>query len=354
MSNKVFNGFVDPQSAEIINLRAAKTIDQMKELQAAGVADANGMGLLLTPQFEREIADITRGRGVLGQLLSMTPAVGHPARYFEQAILPNGQAFSDPRTLSFTNANNGANLRVEKAAFVRALTGGIQFGLFDQQTQAQTSIFPQLVAKDLKDMLTGLYRTADIALWNGTAANLTDGASIQFCGIQTQITNTFAVATGSDIVDAIRTKVAQMMSNPNVTVKPTHIFLNPMLLDIIEKEIKNASTTSKMIDAGEVEVVPGVTVRAINTVAGKLPLVPAWEMATKAGTAAGTTDYPIAILSMDLIENLFISPNGSSDAQLFKLGLVSDLADKYQAVMFQTGAIVKHAGLAHAFGYVNR
>lgn len=349
MSNKVFQGFVDPQSKEITNLRAAKSLAELNELKATGVADYQNFGVLLTPQFEKQISDITRGRGVLGQLLSMSPAVGHPARYFEQEVLPNSGAFSDPRTLTTTAANNGANLRVEKAAFVRALTGGIQFGLFDQQTQAQTSIFPQLVAKDLKDMLTNMYRTADVALWNGTAANLTDGASVQFCGIGTQITNTLTIAKGADIVDAIRTKVAQMMSNPAVLVKPTHIFLNPMLLDIVEKEIKNSATTNKMVDAGEVEVIPGITVRAINTVAGKLPLVPAWEMATKAN---GTdTDYPIAILSLEHIENQYI---GSPNAQLFKLGLTPDLADHYQAVLFQTGAIIKHASVAHAFGYVTR
>ncbi|UJF36535.1 hypothetical protein [Paenibacillus hexagrammi] len=344
---KSFNmGFVDPQS---VNLRAAKTIKEITDLQAAGAADYNNMGILLTPQFEKEISDIQKGRGVLGQLLSSSPAVGHPHRYFEQESGPNGQGFSDPRNLTFTSANNGAGLRVEKAAFVRAMTGAIQFGIFDQQTAGQTSIFPQLVAKDLKDLVTGLYRAEDFALWNGAATSLTDGASIEFAGIKNQVTNTLAIAKGADIVDAIRTKVAQMMADPNVAVKPTHIFLNPMLVDFIEKEIKNASQTMKMVDAGEVEVVPGVTVRAINTVAGKLPLVPDFTMLTQVN---GTdTDYPFAIMSMEHVESAYI---GSPDAQMFKLGLSADLADKYEVVKFSTGAIVKHAAKAHVFGYVTR
>lgn len=356
MSNghMIVSGFVDPNAGDLVNLRAAKTLGEIAELKAAGVADYNNFGALLTPQFEKEIKDIARRRGVLGQLLDkqQTPAVGHPHRWFEQYSLPNGPGFTDPRTITVTAASNGGTLRQEFAAFVRALSGQINFGLFDQQTAAQTSIFPQLVAKDLKDLITAVYRAEDLGLFTGTAANLTDGASTQFCSVSTQVTNTIQVNPGASIIDSIRTKIATMMANQNVVVKPSHIFVNPLLLDLIEQEVKNAATTMREVPAGVAEVVPGITVPQINTAAGPLPVIPAWEMSTKASTVPGaTTDYPIFIASMDLIEKAYV---GSPDVQVYKLGLVNDLADKYVAVKFSTGAIVKAAGYAHAYGYVSR
>jgi hypothetical protein len=348
------NGFVDPNAGELVNLRAAKTLGEIAELKASGVADYNNFGALLTPQFEKEIADIARRRGVFGQLLmkNAVPAVGHPHRWFEQTGIPNNQGFTDPRNIAPTAANNGGTLRQEFAAFVRALTGQINFGLFDQQTVAQTSIFPQLVSKDLTDMIKGLLFTEDKAMFTGNATSLTDSSSTQYCSIPTQVTNTIQVNPGASIIDSIRTKIAQMMSNLQVQVRPTHIFVNPLLLDLIEQEIKNAATTMKMVPAGETEVVPGVVVPRIMTAAGPLPLVPAVEMPTRASTVNGaTTDYPIFIASMDLIEYAYI---GSPDVQVYKLGLVSDLADKYVAVKFATGPIVKAAAYAHAYGYVSR
>lgn len=342
--------FTDPNSQELVNLRASsKTLDELK-----AAADYQNFGALLTPQFEREINDIARRRGVFGQLLDaqQTPATGHPHRWFDQYALPNTGGFSDPRTLAVTAANNGGSLRTEFAANVRALTGQINFGLFDQQINAQSSLFPQLVAKDLKDMITAVYQAEDLGLFNGTAANLTDGASVQFCGIKTQASNAVNVAVGVSIIDSIRTKVASMMANTTVVVRPTHIFVNPLLLDIIEQEVKNSATTFKNVLARETEVVPGIVVNELMTAAGPLPIIPAWEMASKVnGGDATKTDYPVFIASMPLVEKAWV---GQSGIQVYKLGLTSDLADKYLAVTFNTGAILKAAAYAHAFGYVTR
>lgn len=344
--------FTDINSSEILSLKAAsKTLDELK----AAATDYQNFGALLTPQFEREINDIARRRGVFGQLLDAqsSPATGHPHRWYDQYVLPNTGAFIDPRTLSgTTSASNGGSLRTEFSANVRALSGQINFGLFDQQINAQSSIFPQLVAKDLRDMLTAVYQAEDLGLFNGTATSLSDGASVQFCGVKTQATNAINVAVGVSIIDSIRTKVAQMMANTTVVVRPTHIFVNPLLLDLIQLEVKNSSTTFKNIMAREVEVVPGVVVNEIMTAAGPLPVVPCWEMATRVnGGDATKTDYPVFIASMPLIEKAWV---GAPGVQVYKLGLVNDLADKYVAVAFNTGAILKSASYAHAFGYVTR
>ncbi|WP_407310531.1 hypothetical protein [Desulfosporosinus sp. SB140] len=356
MSNNRYQvGFVDRDDEGLTKIYAkgVVTLKAAADLKAAAT-DYQNFGTLLTPQFEREIKDIARRRGVFGQLIEQqqTPAVGHPHRWYEQYVLPNTGGFTDPRNITPTAANNGSSLRTENAANVRALTGQINFGLFDQQTAAQTSIFPQLVAKDLKDMITAIYQAADLAYFTGAATSLTDGSSVQYCSLKTQITNTIQVNPGASIIDAIRTKIATLMASQVVVVRPTHIFMNPLLVDILEQEIKNAVNTMKQVPAGETEVVPGIIVPAIRTAAGIIPVIPAWEMATRVSSVQGaSTDYPLMICSMDLMEQGWI---GMPEIQIYKLGLVSDLADKYVAVIFNTGAIVKGASYAHSYGYVSR
>lgn len=348
--------FMDPNAELLTSVRASsKTLGELAQLKAAGATDYQNFGALLTPQFEREINDIKRERGVFGQILDkmQTHATGQPHRWYDQTVLPNTGAFSDPRTIAVTAANNGGTLRIENSALVRAVTGQINFGLFDQQINAQSSIFPQLVAKDLKDSITAVYQSSDYGLWNGTATSLSDSGSVQYCGIKTQATNTIQVNPGVSIIDSIRTKIATMMASQQVVVRPTHIFVNPLLLDLIEQEIKNAQNTMKAVPAGEVEVLPGVVVRAIFTAAGSLPIIPAWEMSTRASSVSGaSTDYPIFIAQMNQIEKAYVGP--TPDLQVYKLGLVTDLADKYVIVGFNTGAILKAASYAHAYGYVSR
>ncbi|MCZ8512410.1 hypothetical protein O9H85_08180 [Paenibacillus filicis] len=357
MSNHITQPtFTSLSNPELASIRAGKavTLQKFVELKAAAT-DYQNFGVLLTPQFKREINDIKRERGVFGQLLDkyQTRATGQPHRWYDQYVLPNTGGFVDPRNIqAVTAANNGSSLRTEFYAQVRALAGQINFGLFDQQVNEQSGIFPDLVAKDLKDMLTAVYQAEDLGLFTGTATGLTDTTSVQYASIKTQAQLTLQVNPGVSIIDSIRTKVANMMANQTVVVKPTHVFVNPLLLDIMEQEIKNAANTYKEVLAKDVEVLPGIAFDGIRTAAGTLPVIPCWEMSTKTSTVTGaSTDYPIFVASMNQIEKGWV---GSPDIQLYKMGLSTDLADKYVAVTFNTGAILKAPAYAHAWGYVSR
>jgi len=65
-----------------------------------------------------------------------------------------------------------------------------------------------------------------------------------------------------------------MVSNSSFAVRPTAIYANPVLLDLIEREMKsefNVVLSTKEISAG-------VTVKTLSTQAGDLPLIPEWTL----------------------------------------------------------------------------
>jgi hypothetical protein len=321
-------------------------VEQLGYVNLSAAADYLGNGAIEVPIFQREISDIVRRRGVLGQRLEQfgayRPATGNPSRWFQQVALPNNQAYTDPRNITPVASNN--TLRQEFSLQIKALTGQINFGLFDREVTQQQGLYTQLQAKDLEDMVTGLYQLEDLHLWTGSAPSITDTTSPDICGLQTQITNT-ATNTSGSIVDFIRTQIAKMVANQSWVVRPTAIYLHPLLLDLIEQEVKNQPTTLHNVMLGTMEAVPGVEVSAMNTAAGKLPLIPAWELPATPNQSDNTkTDYPCFIISENMLEYHYV---GDKNVRVFQLGLQSDLQQKFVAVKF--GAIVaKYPNVAHA------
>ncbi len=310
----------------------------------AAAADYLGNGAIFVPEFQPEIVDIVRRGGVLGRRLNNVRATGHPTRYFEQTAIGTAN-FTDPRTISTTLTGP---TRAEKSAMLKAVTAGIDFGLFDVEVTAQQSEFAYLVAKDLKDMVNGLNVLHDKKLWNGNDTSLTTPTTVEYMGLLSQITSTSAVAKGASVVDAIRRQIATMVANETYDIKPSAIYMNPVLLDELEKEVKNAPNTFKNVLADLYEVVPGVQVRQMITAAGLLPVIP--EPYLLSTTSGADTLYPVGILTENLIEYHYVT---APEPRVFILGKVSDLATKYRAVKF--GApIAKGASYAHNIMTVTR
>jgi hypothetical protein len=120
------------------------------------------------------------------------------------------------------------------------------------------------------------------AVWTGTDTSLTTPTSNQYVSALTQITSTGAVAQGASIIDGLKAQVAQMAANTTYVMKPTAIYIDPILGDYIDREAKAAQITFD-----KVEVTAGVWVRTIQTQVGPLPLV-ADPFLSAAITAAGT------------------------------------------------------------------
>jgi hypothetical protein len=310
------------------------------DLMAA--ADYLGPGAVEIDRYQTEIFDIVRRRGVFGQRIKQVPATGHPSRFFEETAIPAptaAQAFMDPRSI---NPVAVQPTRIELSVPLKALVSQINYNLFDLEVGAQQSQFAYLQAKDLADAVDGLMRTHDVALWNGTDTSLSAPTTAQYFGAIGQIEaggNTVTIGTTKSIVDGLKSTVAQMVANSSYQVRPTAIYANPVLLDLIDQEMK----TEFNVVLNTVEITGGFRVKALSTQAGELPLIPEWALGYTGTPGSGSAVLPAYIVSEDLIEYHWLTdPN----PRVFKLGLPNALTQQHVVVKF--GApVVKGANFAH-------
>ena len=292
--------------------------------EIAAAADYFGPGALETPHYEQEILDLVRRRGALGQRARRVPGTGQPSRYFEQTRIASG-TFRDPRNLQFVASNDPT--RRERAVTIKALQSGINFGLFDVEVTRQQGQFSQLVAKDIIDTTQGVLRTSDMALWNGSDSDLAAATTLEYVGLLTQINRTASIASTASIVDGLGAEVASMMANTSFVVRPSAIYVNPVLGNLIDQEERLNHR-----QMGKVEVTAGLRVNALATQAGDLPLIPDWALGSVASaTESGKTDYRAVILMEELVELHYIT---TPDPRVFPLGLEGNLATRYSIVLF--------------------
>lgn len=320
---------------------------QFLDLNAA--ADFMGPGAVEVNRYQNEITDLVRRRGAFGQRIKQVPATGHPSRFFEQTAIPlltAAQAFVDPRSIVTTVASP---TRVERSVPLKALVSQINYNLFDVEVGSQQSQFAFLQAKDLADAVDGLLRVHDVALWNGNDTSLSTPTTTQYYGATAQIAgggNVATIATTDSIVDGIKGVVAQMVAGSSFEVRPTAIYANPVLLDLIDREMKSQFN----VVLSTTEVVGGLKVKTLSTQAGELPLIPEWSLSYTGTPGSGTAVLPAYIVTEDMIEYHWLTdPN----PRVFQLGLTGSLASQMVAVKF--GAIVvKGANYAHYKVNVNR
>lgn len=321
---------------------------QTKMMSLDGAADFLGTGAIEVPEFEREIFDVLRRSSIPLQRIKATRATGHPHRYFEQTALAAAAAV-DPRNLSATSTGP---TRVERPAFIKAVTAQSNLSLFDKDVTEQQGQFASVVAKDVDDIISAVELKRASMLWQGTDTSMSSPTTLEWMGGLSQVTQQFTVAAGASIIDGLKTAVATMVANQTYVVRPSAIYLNPLLADFIDQEAKASRIT---LDSQE--VVAGVTVAAISTQVGKLPLIGDPFMPTTAagGTAFGFSALPsgirgfyAAILMESEIEIPYIS--GKEDnplPRLFQLGLVGNLSGQFVGLKFDT-VIFKGPSYAHA------
>ena len=317
------------------------------ELYAA--ADYIGPGAVEVPMYQTEITDLVRRRGLFGQRIKQVPATGHPSRFFEETGIPAPSAstgFVDPRNIV---APLVSPTRVERSVPLKALVAQINYNLFDIELGRQQSQFAYLQAKDLTDTVDGVLRTHDVALWNGNDTSLSSPTTAQYFGAAAQIGaggNSVTIGNSQSIVDGLKSAVAQMLSSTSYGVRPTAIYANPVLLDLIDREMKtefNVVLSSREISAG-------FTVKTLSTQAGELPLIPEWTLPYTGTPGSGTAVLPAYIVTEDLIEYHWLSdPN----PRVFQLGVPGSLASQYVVVKFG-GLVVKGANYAHYQVLVDR
>lgn len=313
---------------------------QARFIELSAAADYYGPGALETPRYRQEILDLVRRRGVLGQRVSRVPATGQPSRYFEQTRIVSG-AFADPRNMAFSPS--GDPTRRERGVTVKAITAAQSFGLFDVEMTRQQGQFAQLLAKDVLDSVSGVLRASDRALWNGSDTDLVLPTTLEYVGGLTQINRTASIASTASIVDGLKAEVASMMADVNFEVRPSAIYMHPILADLIDQEERLNHRQMHQVD-----VVAGVRVNALATQAGVLPLIPDWALPYNASTSeSGKTDYKAAILMESLVEMHYVT---TPEPRVFVLGLEGDLATRYTTVLFDAPVFKGKANAAQSQG----
>lgn len=311
-------------------------------------ADYIGPGAIEVPYYQTEITDIVRRNSIFGQRIKQVPATGHPSRFFEETAIPNPgtSGFVNPRSIS---APVVSPTRIELSVPLKAIVAQLNYNLFDMELGTQQKQFAYLQAKDLVDTVQGVALAHDVALWNGNDTSLSTPTTLQYFGVAGQIAaggNTTTIGTTASIVDGLKSTVAQMVANTSFAVRPTAIYANPVLLDLIDREMK----TDFNVVLETVEITAGFRVKALSTQAGNLPLIPDWSLAYTGTPGSGTAVLPAYIVTEDLIEYHWLSePN----PRVFQLGLPGSLASQYVVVKF--GApVVKGANFAHYQVLVDR
>jgi hypothetical protein len=320
---------------------------QFVNLQAA--ADYMGPGAIEVDLYQSEITDIVRRRGPFGQRIKQVPATGHPSRFFEETAIPSptaANAFVDPRNIVPTLV---APTRLERSVPLKCLVSQINYNVFDIEVGSQQSQFAYLQAKDLADSVEGLLRTHDVALWNGNDTSLSNPTTPQYFGVCGQIVaggNTASISTTSSIVDGLKSTIAQMVANTNYEVRPTAIYSNPVLLDLIDREMKQEFN----VVLSTTQVAGGLTVKTLSTQAGDLPLIPDWSLPYTGTPGSGSAQLPVYIVTEDMIEYHWLT---NSTPRIFQLGTPSSLTSQMVVVKFGA-VVVKGANYAHYQVIVDR
>jgi hypothetical protein len=232
---------------------------------------------------------------------------------------------------------------------LKAIVAQLNYNLFDMELGSQQKQFAYLQAKDLVDTIEGVMLTHDVALWNGSDTSLSTPTTMQYFGAAGQIAaggNTTTIATTACITDGLKSTIAQMVANTSYAVRPTAIYANPVLLDLIDREMKSEFN----VVLNTREIAAGFTVKMLTTQAGELPLIPDWSLAYTGTPGTGNAVLPAYIVTEDLIEYHWLSdPN----PRVFQLGMPGSLASQHVVVKF--GApVVKGANYAHYQVLVDR
>jgi hypothetical protein len=312
-------------------------------------ADYMGPGAIEVPIYQTEILDIVRRRGIFGQRIKQVPATGHPSRYFEETAIPVASAstgFVNPRSI---NPPVVSPTRIENSVPLKALVAQINYNLFDIELGQQQSQFAYLQAKDLMDTVEGVMHTHDLALWSGNDTSLSSPTTLEYMGATAQIAaggNSTTIGTGSLITDGLKSTIAEMVANNNYASRPTAIYANPVLLDLLDREMK----TEFNVVLNTREITAGFTVKTISTQAGEIPLIPEWALGYTGTPGSGSAVLPAYIVTEDLIEYHWL---GDPNPRVFQLGLPNTLASQFVAVKFGA-VVVKGASYAHTQVLVNR
>lgn len=328
-------------------------VTKSKFITAAAVADYNQSHYIELPKFQNLMVDLLNRNVTIRNRITPVMATGYPSRYWEQTKIAHNAKFVNPRTGD--NGKYGVDTydedygRVEKAVYLKAITSGIKYSLFDTEVVAQQgdALAKSLLNKDMEDMIVDLLQTSNKGIWTGAATAVDDSTSVEYCGLVTQITDavtvanpySFATGTGEFVTDTIRTKMASNLASTKYIGMPTAIYANPLTIDYLSRaELKRPGFAVNQ-SADKMDLGNGFVVNTIRTQAGYLPLIPDNYIPFDPSNKKHT----LYVVNEKLIERHYLT---NAEPRIFKMGLTKGLLDEYVAVMFD--AIVAKGASAGA------
>ena len=285
--------------------------------------DSLGPGALEVPMYSAEIQEQARRRGVFGQRIKQVPATGHPSRFFLEGD------------------------RAEHSVPLKAIAAEINYYHYEAAGEEKKQ-YAYLQARDLHDTVDGVLRTHDVALWNGKDTSLDAPTSPEYFGVAAQIIaggHLQNVQTTDGIVAGLALAAERVAKHTEDA--PMAIYANPVLLDLIDREIKTEFGDLRLSTR---EILPGFRVKVLATMAGDLPLIPEWTLPYTGQPGSGTAILPAYIVTESLIEYHWLF---DPLPRVFQRGEAGKLDQRFTVVKFGV-VVVKHPGTAHCQVLVER
>ena len=269
---------------------------QFLDLHAA--ADFMGPGAIEVNRYQTEITDIVRRRGIFGQRIKQVPATGHPSRFFEQTAIPSpgaANAFVDPRNIVAADGDadaRGAQRSAEGAGRRRSTTTCSTWsGRSSRAVRVPAGEGPgrHRRRRDAHARCRAVERQRHLAEHADHGAVLRRGRADRR---RRQHGDDRRQRRASSTDSSRRSR--RWWRTASYEVRPTAIYANPVLLDLIDREMK----TRVQRGAQHRRRSPAaLRVKTLSTQAGDLPLIPEWTLGYTGTPGSGTAVLPAYIVT---------------------------------------------------------
>lgn len=288
-----------------------------QDVQAAATAMD---GFTVRNDFMTTVQRYIRRETVLWQLLRKRPAEADVVKEPREGPLPTAGFISKQAIAPPENPTGFQHLDLsDPGQEVKSIGGLIQFShyirsLYDQQSKP----WGDVIADRTEKLILSMARNLEFGLFTGDSAV----NPLQFNGIEKQMplaghrfTCNLTGSTPDSLVQKLRRIVRLAINDDYHMRKITHIFTSGLGLEKIEEEVGNSLSYHNLI-----EIVPGVTVPAIVTQAGRIPIIPSPFIRDIAGVGGAPDTVKFYLFDINSMEWRGVIPQGGSqtyEPQLF-------------------------------------
>ncbi len=303
------------------------TAAQSTDLQAAGTVLANGA--ILIDEFDDLIRDDVYREFSAWDRIDKRPAPGETTGGFDQTGVATARAVNR-RSINFSTGSVTRVARTRRE--IRAIVANLSFGIFDRSVyQQQGRRFGDLEAKDVADMKTSCLRHWSSLFYVGDESG---SGNLEFDGLGVLCGSGEPVAATASVVDAIVDKITDMINNSDRAVRPTAIYTNARVVNIISKEL--LASGDRLLYA---PIMVGGSVYQVGQLATPVGFLPVIADPFNVPVLGTPNVYPTYIVSENMLSYQYVAPLGEGNGEpvTFDLSMANTLETQYVTIMF--GAI---------------